>query len=287
MSHMGTLASLPRTSDFEAAQSQRTLSYFLPINSTTHKSDNPETSSRILIHESPNLLAAGSNVGLRTWEACLHLAYYLCTSPTLEQKHHDKKSIQGSNIIELGAGTGLLSLICALSLGANHVLATDGLPHVVEGIGTNIEINHHNHSHLFHHQDSSFSSDRRLPITASVLDWTDLTYLDDTIQSDSIEYDYILGADITYHPELFDPLARTIRRLKDKYPKARVLVSATVRNENTLNQFRRVCEEDHGLSIKEIPESEWKCPQFKDQSGLFHEQAFPIIIMDIDFDLPT
>lgn len=278
MTRMGSLAIAPNISDVEAAQSKRTLSYFLPINSLT-PSNNHEFNAnekqkdhRILVYESPNLLAAGSNVGLRTWEACLYIANYLCISPDLASKQSNDLIISGANIIELGAGTGLLSLICSLHLGAKHVLSTDGLPHVVDGIKSNMELN-----------NTSQNLKPGQSLHTSVLDWTDPTALDSILEDNDITFDYILGADVTYHPELHEALISTIRNLKDRFPKARILISSTLRNENTHQHFREMCEQNYGFAVNEITDREWKCPEFKDQTGLFQEQAFRNVIMDIDF----
>ena len=44
-------------------------------------------------------------------------------------------------MLELGAGTGFLSILCAKHLGSRHVLATDGDAHIVEDLETNIFLN--------------------------------------------------------------------------------------------------------------------------------------------------
>ena len=49
--------------------------------------------------------------------------------------------ILGKNVLELGAGTGLLSILCAKYLEAGRVIATDGDEVVVDAIKTNIFIN--------------------------------------------------------------------------------------------------------------------------------------------------
>lgn len=258
MEHMGHLSSLPKQSDFEEASQPRILTYTLP-----EALDTSNTKS-ILIEEAPNLLAAGSNVGLRTWEASLHLAQYLHSNPRL---------VTGKNIIELGAGTGLVSLLCAGPLEAETVLSTDGLPHVVEMIDENIM---RNRASLF-----SGSASRRLPI-ARVLDWADTESLKDTLAIDGIipEYNLILGADITYSPDVVPLLARLLKILiVDMFASCNMeaLISGTVRNEHTLKVFTEACAEE-GLLIEHVV---FDCPHVKEQKGFFHEQAFPIVIMKI------
>ena len=78
----------------------------------------------------------GSKVtGYRTWEGALHLASYLTSaqsSPSL---------IKNKSVLELGAGTGFLSILCAKYLSAKSVIATDGDESVVEAIKTNAKLN--------------------------------------------------------------------------------------------------------------------------------------------------
>jgi predicted nicotinamide N-methyase len=87
----------------------------------------------ITLLESRSLLFASGTTGLRTWEAALHLASYLVARGV--------SHIQGKRVLELGAGTGLLSILCAHWLGAEHVIATDGDDGVVEALGTNFFLN--------------------------------------------------------------------------------------------------------------------------------------------------
>ena len=88
----------------------------------------------VIILESRYLLASSGTTGLRTWEAALHLGIYLC-SPK------GRAFIKDQTVLELGAGTGFLSSLCAKYLGARHVLATDGSSEVVEDLQFNIKLN--------------------------------------------------------------------------------------------------------------------------------------------------
>lgn len=260
MEHMGYLSTLPTLPPAEAACETQIITYTLPEFFDTPAQLTP----RILIEEAPNLLAAGSNVGLRTWEASLHLATYV---------HANSNLVRDKRIIELGAGTGLVSLLCAGPLAAKQVLATDGLPHIVDAVEKNILRNHR----------SLFSGDagRRMPI-AKQLDWGDVQNLEEALEFDGAipEYDLILGADITYSPDVVPILAELLKVLMmEMFPEngMEALIASTVRNEKTLAVFREACRQ-RGLVVEDI---DFECPSGKEQKGLFHEQAFPIIIMRI------
>lgn len=267
MEHIAYLSTIPSKPPTEAASETQIITYTMPLDFETR---NPP---RILIEESPWLLAAGSNVGLRTWEAALHLATYLYTFPDL---------VRGKHVLELGAGTGLVSILCAGILNAESVLATDGLPHVIDALEKNIL---RNRANLFSGQENDDSRPASTMPVAKVLDWSATRdELEEIIASDerdqSVECDLILGADITYSPDVVPVLANLLHTLMvDVFPDRTLmaLISATVRNEATLRVFAQACK-DMRLQIEYV---QFECPGARSQKGLFHEQGFPIVIMKI------
>jgi predicted O-methyltransferase YrrM len=92
-----------------------------------------DQSPTVTLLESRSVLFSSGTTGLRTWEAGLYLASYLATQ--------GRTYIQGKRILELGAGTGLLSILCSRFLAAKHVTATDGDDGVVEALATNFFLN--------------------------------------------------------------------------------------------------------------------------------------------------
>ena len=92
-----------------------------------------EGTPEITILESRAVIASAGTTGRRTWEAALHLSQYLW--------QHGESMIRGKKVLELGAGTGLVSVLCARWLGADHVTATDGDDGVVEDIRGNLFLN--------------------------------------------------------------------------------------------------------------------------------------------------
>jgi len=109
----------------EAAQQKSYVTYTAPL----RESDAP----RITLLEAPSLLASSGTTGFRTWEAALHLGSYLVSE-------HGRSLVSTKNVLELGAGTGFISILCAKHLGTRHVLATDGSQEVVNGLKTNISV---------------------------------------------------------------------------------------------------------------------------------------------------
>jgi 16S rRNA G1207 methylase RsmC len=92
-----------------------------------------EEAPAITLLELRSVISISGTTGLRTWETALHFGSYL-----LSQGQH---IIQGKRILELGAGTGLLSILCTKWLNAQHVTATDGDDGVVEALQSNAFLN--------------------------------------------------------------------------------------------------------------------------------------------------
>jgi len=252
MERMANLSTVQQLPPVEATQQKSIISYFSPTD---------DTSAPVLIEESSWMLAAGSNVGFRTWEASLRLAYYLSSEGSA--------FIRGRSVLELGAGAGLLSIICGRLLGAQQVLSTDGNPEVVESIQRNIALNR---------QSSEDGRDEH--IHARHLDWTELSSLEDTISlslQGMTKYDTIMGADITYNQEYFVPLMQTISALNRMFPDADIVISGAVRNIDTYNAF----VSESGACGFDVSEISFECPPFHRQRAFFHTIATPIRIVKL------
>ena len=89
------------------------------------------TAPQVTLLEAPRLLASSGTTGFRTWEAALYLGAFLF-SP------NGRQFVAGKNVIELGAGTGFASILCAKHLGAKRVLATDGSQEVISDLKANL-----------------------------------------------------------------------------------------------------------------------------------------------------
>ncbi|ERF68810.1 hypothetical protein EPUS_06254 [Endocarpon pusillum Z07020] len=255
MEKMAHLSTLEDPSPLETAEAKSVLTYILPSTTET------VLPNAVFIEECPSLVASGGNTGLRTWAACLHLATYLAT----EAKH----LVLGKSVLELGAGRGLLSIICAGPLSAAYVLATDGDRHVHETITRNVNLNPH----------LARKPGRQNPLDARVLEWDSSAPLGSLLPSKggNVLYDTILGADITYDPDSLEPLASTLSGLAELCPTANIVIAATIRNVDTFDIFLAHCLEQ-GLSVYDI---DFRCPPFELQEGLFHSLDPPIRIVRI------
>lgn len=216
MTALAELLSVPLPSELIAAQQKCYVTY--------HQSllDGPSPSGqdpRITLLESRFLLSAAGTTGLRTWEASFHLGQYLCAKPDI---------IRGRRILDLGAGTGYLSILCAKYLGAEHVVASDGSDDVINHLPENLFLN------------GLEGSDRILPMD---LKWGHaLLGTEESEWNGGRAIDVVIGADVTYDSRLHAPLAGTLQGLSDLHPNVEIIIAATERNEKTFESFLDTCQ---------------------------------------------
>jgi protein-lysine N-methyltransferase EEF2KMT len=216
--------------------------------------ENPQPTITLL--EARSLLAATGTTGFRTWEACLHLGVYLC-SPSCAV------SIAKKNILELGAGTGYLSILCAKHLHAAHVTVTDGSETIVADLATNFFLNDL--------QDSP-------TIEAKELKWGQaLLGGEESEWNQGRAVDIVLGADVTYDSKGIPALVATLLDLVEMFPAVKILIAATIRNEETFKTFLKVC----GMNTFTIEEIDFPVMPRENQDGPFYWDEVPIKLCSI------
>jgi hypothetical protein len=99
--------------------------------SYTVPQDGHQERKQITTFESRGLIYGSGSTGFRTWEAALHLGTYLSSLSSVGSSS-SPVSVRGKKVVELGAGTGFLSLLCQRLLGAERVLMTDGNAKLVD-----------------------------------------------------------------------------------------------------------------------------------------------------------
>ncbi|KAI0128009.1 putative methyltransferase-domain-containing protein [Xylariales sp. AK1849] len=208
----------------------------------------------ITLLEPRSLVVGSKHTGHRTWEGALHLATFLLTSPTM---------VADKTILELGAGTGLLSILCAKYLGAKQVRATDGDEKVVQGLDHNLQLN---------------GMETRSQVSPRRLVWgQDFqgTWVQD--EYETRPFDVVLGADIIYDKTATEALVKTLRMLVDMQPRSKILMSNAVRFPDVFALFRQGCEH-HNLRVREI---EHEMTPLSKQKSLFYSTAMPLQILEI------
>jgi hypothetical protein len=255
MSRLSTLLSTPLPSETTSVQQKAYVTYTI---SSLSPADAPLLSlpKTISLLESCNLITAAGTTGFRTWEPSLHLGVYL-SSPDCAI------SIRNKNILELGAGTGYLSILCVKHLGAAHVISTDGSEAVVADLPTNFYLNGL--------QDSS-------KIMAQELRWGQaLLGTESETWNHGRKIDVLLGADVAYYDEGIPALVATMMDVSDMFPEVLIVLSLSVRNEKTLNKFFQSCESG-GFVVDQID-----CPELaaENQEGPFYGVGCPIRLYKI------
>lgn len=233
MSTMTEFMFAPLPDEATAAQQKSWVTYTLVP--PTSEASAHDAAVRLL--ENRYVISGAGTTGLRTWEAALHLGSYLLSS------HETTALVAGRRVIELGAGTGLLALMCAGHLGAKHVIATDGDEGVVEAMKENAACN-----------------DLQAEMKIAQLWWgrsVKGTWLEEELAPDAC--DLIIGADVvsshpesrliciffltqqTYDKAVIPALVSTMRDMFELWPKVQIIISATIRNEDTFAAFEHAC----------------------------------------------
>lgn len=215
-----------------------------------------EEDPAITLLERRNLLSGSRTTGHRTWEAALHLGSYLLTDS-------GRDLVKGKSILELGAGTGFLAILCAKHLGARHVTTTDGDEGVVEYLEENLTLNG--------------ISDEDL-VMARTLWWGEElkgTWVEHACSSHP--YDVVIGADITYDKVAIAALVQTLRHLFQMRPNLLVIIASVVRNAETFQSLQDECARS-SFAVEEIL---FAAKPMREQKALFYAAAVPIKILKI------
>jgi predicted nicotinamide N-methyase len=245
MNSLSSLLVLSIPSETVSAQQKSYVTY--TISSLPAPEGRPAT---ITLLESRNMVAASGMTGLRTWEAALHLGNYLC--------ENTESLIRGKSILELGTGTGYVSILCSKHLGASHVLATDGSEDVISSLSTNIYLNGL--------QDSS-------KIEAKELRWGwALTAGEHSEWNGGRKIDLVLGADLTYDGTGISALVGTFNDLCELNPELTILYAAPMRNEKTFEKFMDACRRNNYV----VDEIKLEMMTADKQLGPFYSDKVPI-----------
>lgn len=172
---------------------------------------------KVNIAETPRTIANGST-GNRTWEAAVYLGLYLidqCASNVVAAP---------SRILELGSGTGLVSLLYQQLYPFDKLTMTDGDWDVVrKRIPGNLSLN-----------------DLKPGLEVKQLVWGPR---DANSGDNQWDYDLILGSDLTYDDRILEPLCQALQWLLKTDGSNEALLGATVRNEATTALFEKYMRE--------------------------------------------
>lgn len=131
-----------------------------------------------------------TSVGLQSWGSAIVLARKISADPArFSLPCGDVNEMKALRVLELGAGTGMLSIVAAKILHAVSpppiIIATDYHPDVMANLSANIRTNFVARSSV------------QLPVAVHTLDWEDPVY---SVPLDE-KFDIVLAADVIYHPD--------------------------------------------------------------------------------------
>ncbi|KII86226.1 hypothetical protein PLICRDRAFT_43797 [Plicaturopsis crispa FD-325 SS-3] len=162
---------------------------------------------QVQLTDAPLENADFASVGAQTWGAACILSERIVESP----QDFFASDVDNVRVLELGAGTGLVSLTVAKLLAADSakatVVASDFHPSVLANLKRNITANFPD-SDL--HPLASSTLNPLADITAVFLDWSDLN---SSSLSTSELFDVILGADIVYESTHAEWIKACLERL--------------------------------------------------------------------------
>lgn len=153
----------------------------------------------------PEQLAA--SYGLYLWPSAPVLAWYLWLR---------QDDIKNKKVLELGSGTALPGLLCA-KFGADKVFLTDDAwqENTLKNIREAVKINNF--------QDTS-------KVQVEGLTWGD--YTEELFEIANAQLDFIIGSDLFFDPEVFEPLLITISFLLEQNPSTEVLIAVQERSSD-------------------------------------------------------
>ncbi|RFU81983.1 hypothetical protein TARUN_213 [Trichoderma arundinaceum] len=246
MSSLSVLLSTPAPDEADAVQQKCHVVY--------HLASLPSHEAHITLFENRSLISAGGTTGLRTWEAALHLGQLLCQNPGI---------VSGKRILELGAGTGYLSILCTKYLQSTHVIASDGSDDVINNLPENFYLNQLEGSSVISPMD---------------LKWGyALAGTEEEQWNGGRPLDVVLGADITYDSSIIPALVSTLLDLFGLYPDVEVIIAATQRNLQTFQVFLEKCEEER-LKVEDVS---FEIPPRDQQEGPFYNDHVAIRICKV------
>lgn len=156
----------------------------------------------VQLNDAPLDHADHTSVGLQSWASSIVLSERLCASPSsfgLECKGEEPL-----RILELGAGTGLLSIVTAKLFHPQHaprtrsatIIATDFHSSVLANLQSNV--------------DTNFGCSSSPPcVSVLPLDWEHPSY--EGLLAD--HFDIILAADVIYHPQHAQWIQKCVQKL--------------------------------------------------------------------------
>lgn len=266
MNALAALLATPVLPETASAQQKAYVTYHRPpvIPSGDTAPSGPadrDSYDHITLLENRAIISGSGTTGLRTWEAALHLGRFLC---------QNRAVVRGRRILELGAGTGYLSILCAAHLGTAHVIASDGSDEVVSNLPDNLFLN--GLRQLTPDEEDS----RAVQVMDVKWGWA-LMGTEEREWNGGRPVDVVLAADVTYDRSVIPVLVVTLMDLFSQHPRAELYIAATQRNRETFEVFLDGCRRQ-GFGVEDI---DFTIPSREEQEGPFYSAEVEIKICKV------
>lgn len=175
------------------------------------------------------------------WDSSLLLSQLIAGSA---QHNCDPRwSVQGLDVLELGSGTGLVGMICALAGAKKTVLTDYPSPEVLENLRRNVETN------VISRQQAS-SSEESTKVSVQAHKWGNLH--EDFAKSNTHNFTRILATGCLWLPEQHQNIATSMAHFLAKDERAEVwAVSGFFLGREKLARFFEIAK-GQGLDVKEL-----------------------------------
>ncbi|KAF8624031.1 hypothetical protein AX17_007237 [Amanita inopinata Kibby_2008] len=195
-----------------------------------HTEAGGKTIAVTLAQDKTALRSRKGDTGSVLWMASIDFAQLILQQiyEAPNQSLFDPQKLQCQHILELGSGTGLLSVIFAPLVG--HYTATD-IGELIPLIRKNLALNFSGWPNCANRLGSN--------VTAEVLDWVALASANASLRSRMADFklvDILLVVDCIYHPSLLPHLVETIDYLSIP-DKTAVFVLVELRAEDVVREF--------------------------------------------------
>lgn len=175
------------------------------------------------------------------WDSSLLLSQLITDSA--QHKHDPRWSVQGLEVLELGSGTGLVGIMCALADAKRAVLTDYPSSEVFENIRRNIETNM-----VSRQQASSLKGLTKVSVQAHK--WGDLH--EDFAKSNAHKFTRVLATGCLWLPEQHKNIAASMAHFLAKSEKAEIwAVSGFFLGREKLARFFDIAL-GKGLDVKEV-----------------------------------
>lgn len=207
------------------------------------------TGQTVLIEETPKVISGAGTTGLRTWEAAIALMGFL-----------SHLSLAFKLVMELGAGTGLVSLSLLKTKNVLELTVTDGNSALLENFSRSLELN-------------ELSSTARLSLVQ--LEWGTTNITKEEFVRLAPEAEVVVAADVTYDALVIPCLCDT---LEDCFSRATTVayVAATIRNPSTIAVWEKELDRRFTWAVRESLQD-----PHEDGTAWFRKATPPIKIYEL------